>query len=55
MVDHGHGPLRALLPPLLAALDTLLSVVDGDVGRCLIAPAWGHHPASLGGRNTVAP
>jgi hypothetical protein len=45
MVDHDRGPLRALLVPLLAAL---LGTVDGDVGRCLLAAAWGRLPDSLG-------
>jgi hypothetical protein len=45
---HGRGPLRALLAPLFAALDTLLSTMDGDVGRCLLAIAWGHLPVELG-------
>jgi hypothetical protein len=45
MVGHDRGPLRALLVPLLAAL---LGTVDGDVGRCLLAAAWGRLPDSLG-------
>jgi hypothetical protein len=38
-------PLRVLLAPLFA---TLLSAVDGDIGRHLLATAWGHLLASLG-------
>jgi hypothetical protein len=45
VVSCGHGPLRSLAVPLLA---TLLSVVDDDVGRCLLAVAWGHLPAFPG-------
>jgi hypothetical protein len=45
VLGHSCGPLRVLLSPLLAAL---LGVVDGNVGRCLLAAAWGHLPASLG-------
>jgi hypothetical protein len=48
MVGRGHGPLRVMLAPLFVALDALLSDADGDVGRCLIANASGHLPASLG-------
>jgi hypothetical protein len=32
MLSHGHGPLKALLRPLLAALDALLSTADRDNG-----------------------
>jgi hypothetical protein len=48
VVGRGHGPLRALLPALFATLDALLRVVGGDVGRRLLAAAWGHLPVSLG-------
>jgi hypothetical protein len=44
----GHGPLRVLLAPLFATLDALLSVVDGDIGWCLLAAARGRLLASLG-------
>jgi hypothetical protein len=47
-VGRGHGPLKALLAPLLAALDTLLSTANGDIERHLLATAWGRLPASLG-------
>jgi hypothetical protein len=48
VVGHGHVPLRALLAPLLAALEALLGAVDGDVGQHILAIAWGRLPASLG-------
>jgi hypothetical protein len=48
MVSRGRGLLRVLLAPLFAALDALLSVVDGDIGRRLLATTRGHLPASLG-------
>jgi hypothetical protein len=43
----GHGPLKALLAPLAATFDALVGVVSGDVGRHLLATAWGRLPASL--------
>jgi hypothetical protein len=49
MASHGHGPQRALLAPLVAALDALLGVVSADVGRCLLAAAWGRFPVRLCG------
>jgi hypothetical protein len=33
VVGRGHGPLRALLAPIFAALVFLLRVVDDDIGR----------------------
>jgi hypothetical protein len=48
MVGHGRGPLKALHVPLLASLDALLSAVDGEVRRCLLAAARGCLLASLG-------
>jgi hypothetical protein len=47
VVSHGHGPLRALLVPLLAALDALLSTVYGDLRRRLLIVVRGHLPGSL--------
>jgi hypothetical protein len=44
----GHGPLKAPLAPLFAVFDTLLGVVDGDIGWHLPAVAQGCLPASLG-------
>jgi hypothetical protein len=44
----GHGPLRALLAPLFATLDAHLSAMNDDVGRGLLAAAWGRLPATLG-------
>jgi hypothetical protein len=32
MAGHGRGPLRALLAPLVAAFDAVLSTVSGDIG-----------------------
>jgi hypothetical protein len=32
MAGHGRGPLRALLAPLVAAFDAILSTVSGDIG-----------------------
>jgi hypothetical protein len=48
MVGHHRGPLRALLAPLFAALDALLSVMDSDIGWRLLTATWGHLPTSLG-------
>jgi hypothetical protein len=48
MVGRGCGLLRALLAPLFAVLDALLSMVDDDVGWCLLVATRGHLPASLG-------
>jgi hypothetical protein len=45
---HAGAPLRTLLVPLLAALDTLLGVMDGDVERCLPTASWGRLPAAWG-------
>jgi hypothetical protein len=33
MVSCGHGPLKALLAPLLATIDALPAAVDGDVAQ----------------------
>jgi hypothetical protein len=44
VAGRGCGPLKALLVPLFA---TLPAVVGGDVGRCSLAAARGHLPASL--------
>jgi hypothetical protein len=46
VVSHGH--LRPLLAPLFAALNTLLSAVDGNIERRLLVTAQGRLPASLG-------
>jgi hypothetical protein len=43
-----RSPLRALLVPLFAILDALLSAVYDDVRWHLLAAAQGHLPASLG-------
>jgi hypothetical protein len=48
VIGHSRGPLKVLLAPPLAVLDALLSAVDGNVGRCPLAAAWGRLPASLG-------
>jgi hypothetical protein len=48
-VFHGRAPLRMLLAPLLDALGAIFGAVDGSVRRRLLAVAWGHVPASLGG------
>jgi hypothetical protein len=47
-INHGRGPLKALLAPLSVAFDALLSAMGGDVGRRLPVVAWGCLPASLG-------
>jgi hypothetical protein len=47
VVGCGSGPLRALLEPLIAAFDSLLGVVSGDIRRHLLVMAQGHLPASL--------
>jgi hypothetical protein len=47
MADHGHGPLKALLAPLVATFDALLGTVSGDIGQCLPIAAQGGLPASL--------
>jgi hypothetical protein len=44
----GCDPLRALLVPLFATLDTLLSSMNNDIRRHLLVVARGHLPASLG-------
>jgi hypothetical protein len=44
----GHGPLRALLAPLFAALDALLRAMYGDVGWHLLAATRGRLLSSLG-------
>jgi hypothetical protein len=36
IVGHGCDRLKTLFTPLLAALDALLGVMDGDVGRHVI-------------------
>jgi hypothetical protein len=41
-IDHGCGLLVMLLAPFPATLGALPDVLDGDVGRCLPAIAWGH-------------
>jgi hypothetical protein len=48
VIVFGHGPLRVMLALLFAALDALLSAVDGDIGWHLLAAAWGRLPTSLG-------
>jgi hypothetical protein len=45
--SRGRSPLKALLAPLVAAFDTLLGTVHGDVGRCLPVAARCRLPASL--------
>jgi hypothetical protein len=47
MVGCGHSPLKALLVPHFATLDTLPAAVDGDVGRRSLTAAQGRLPASL--------
>jgi hypothetical protein len=47
MVGRGRGPLRVLLVPLFTALDALLSSMDDDVRRRLLATALGHLHALL--------
>jgi hypothetical protein len=39
MADHGCDPLKALLAPRFATLDTLPAAVGGDVGRRSLATA----------------
>jgi hypothetical protein len=34
--------------PILSTLGALLGVMDGDVGRCLLAAAHGHLPTAWG-------
>jgi hypothetical protein len=48
VVSLDRGLFRVLLAPLFATLDALLSVVDGNIGWCLLATTQGHLPASLG-------
>jgi hypothetical protein len=47
VVMAGHGPLRALLVPLVAAPDALLGTMSGDIGRCLLVATRGRLPACL--------
>jgi hypothetical protein len=42
IVGRDCNPLRMLLAPLLTTLGALLSIMDGDIGRRLLATAWGH-------------
>jgi hypothetical protein len=42
VAGHGHGPLKALLAPLIFNFDALLGTVSGDVGRCLPVAARRH-------------
>jgi hypothetical protein len=42
----GYDPLRAPLPPLLAAFDILLGTLDGDDARHHLAVAGGYLPAA---------
>jgi hypothetical protein len=46
VVDRDCSLLVALHAPLLATLGTILSIMDGNVGRCSPAIAWGR--AKLG-------
>jgi hypothetical protein len=48
VVSHGCKPLRTLLAPLLAALGTLLGVLDSNVKQHLLVADWGHLPAAWG-------
>jgi hypothetical protein len=41
IIGCGCSLLAALLVPLLAALCTLLGIMDYDIGRCFPAAAWG--------------
>jgi hypothetical protein len=43
---YGFGPLRAPVPPLLAAFDILLRTLDGDAARHRLAVARGYLPAA---------
>jgi hypothetical protein len=36
---RGRGALKALLTPFVAAFDSLLGAVSGDIGRCLLVAA----------------
>jgi hypothetical protein len=47
IAGRGHGPLRVLLAPLVAAFDALLGTVSSGIGRCLLVSAWGRFPAYL--------
>jgi hypothetical protein len=49
MVGRGHGSLRMLLAPILAALGAISGDVDGNIGWHLLVAAWGHLPTSLCG------
>jgi hypothetical protein len=54
VVGHDCNALRMLLAPLLAALGTLLGILDGDVRHCLLVAAWGHLPAAWVGQSSAA-
>jgi hypothetical protein len=41
IAGHGRNPLKSLLAPLVAAFDTLLCAVGGDVGWCLLVAIRG--------------
>jgi hypothetical protein len=47
IAGRGHGPLRVLLAPLVAAFDALLGTVSSGIGRRLLVSAWGRFPAYL--------
>jgi hypothetical protein len=47
MAGHGHSPYRALLTPLVAAIDAILGAISNNVRRCLLVPAQGRFPAPL--------
>jgi hypothetical protein len=48
IVAVSHGPLKALLVPLLATFGALLSAMDDDVRWRLPVATQGRLPASLG-------
>jgi hypothetical protein len=48
MVSCGRGPLKVLLAPLFASLDTLPASVDGNVRQCSLPTTQGHLPTSMG-------
>jgi hypothetical protein len=48
VVGHSPGPLKALLAPLFASLDTFPATVGGDIGRRSLTTSQARLPASLG-------
>jgi hypothetical protein len=47
IITAGRSPLKALFAPLIAAFDTILGVVSGDIGWCFLVAARCCLPASL--------